>query len=544
MLKDKLKGKTYIAYSRCSTEEQQKHGNSHEYQMREIRGFASRNGMDCLGEFQDTITGTSFNSRPELDKAVRLCERLHGQVDYLLVYKQDRFGRDPMGALMVTQKFRELNVEINFTDEWVDYGDSSHPMMLLMKYAMAQTESLKISERTKDGLYQRQLEGYHTGNAPVGYIRVPLESVNGNGKRGTICVPDSERAKIIVACFEQLSSGTISQAELFKKYGDHLGVSRSTFYKIFKNLFYTGRLYIKAYKDYSARIVDGKHEPIISKELFAQVQSVISDTRQPNFGRTWTTNNRKMDSDYYLKGVLKCPHSGSMMTAYRVKKGKYHYYSTPKGKNRIIIPVKLAHSIARKAIAELTLPEETYIVMMQELDKLHLKSTKEMTKRSKMFSGELKTISGRQMKIDNDYADGKIDVKTFSRLCDNLTKRTAEIEVELMRVEELLKEGLSFKSRVLNLLKDVVTIYDNCSIKEKNQLLRVLFPDGFTIDKESGKVLTKEVNEYLVANDWLTSSYETIEIKKDQQQSTGPVKGGRRDLNPRPLEPQSSALTN
>ena len=76
-----------------------------------------------------------------------------------------------------------------------------------------------------------------------------------------------------------------------------------------------------------------------------------------------------------------------------------------------------------------------------------------------------------RLKVDDDYTDTKIDVKRYSRLCDNLTKRRGEIEVDLMQIDELLKDGMTFKSKVLSLLKDVVTIYDNCSIKEKNQML-------------------------------------------------------------------------
>ena len=57
----------------------------------------------------------------------------------------------------------------------------------------------------------------------------------------------------------------------------------------------------------------------------------------------------------------------------------------------------------------------------------------------------------------------------------------------------------------------------------------MLFPDGFTIDKENRKVLTDQVNEYLVANDWITGDYETIEIKKGQEPITFSVRGGRPD---------------
>ena len=90
--------------------------------------------MTCLGTYQDTNTGTNFNNRPELDKAKKLCMSVSGEVDYILAYKQDRFGRDTLGALLIMEDFRKIGVEVNFTDEWIDFDDSGHPMMLLLKF--------------------------------------------------------------------------------------------------------------------------------------------------------------------------------------------------------------------------------------------------------------------------------------------------------------------------------------------------------------------------------------------------------------------------
>ena len=56
-----------------------------------------------------------------------------------------------------------------------------------------------------------------------------------------------------------------------------------------------------------------------------------------------------------------------------------------------------------------------------------------------------------------------------------------KVEYEKMRIniEAKLEEGDDLKRRVLDLLKDLVTIYDNCAMVERNRLLKALFPDGF-----------------------------------------------------------------
>lgn len=543
MLKDSLKGKTFIAYSRCSTEEQRKQGNSHEYQLREIKAFGERNGMKIIGEFSDTTTGTNF-VRPELDRAMELCRRMKNEIDFCLVYKQDRFGRDPLGALTVTKEFQDIGVEVNFTDEWVDYTDTSHPLTLMLKYAMAQTESLKIGERTRDGLYQTKLNGYHTANAPVGYYKVDSEEVGKSGRKRRICVPDENKAPIIKECFEMLISRTVSQAELFKMFGKRLEIGKSQFYRMLKDIFYTGKLYIKPYKNYEAKVIEGKHEGIISMDLYEKAQEVINEANQPNLGRTWSVNNKDMDSEYFLKGVIKCPNTGRMMTAYSVKGGRFHYYSTPSGKNKITIPVHKAHRLVRMALQELKINSETYEILKEELEERHDTETRHLIKQKKEFDNKLIQLNQRQITIEDSFADGSIDAKAFQRISDRILTDRSTTEANLIKVDESLSEGTDFKLRVLKLLSNIVTIYDNCSTREKSQLLRSLFPESFTLDLERGKVLTDEVNKYLFLNPCVSGECNVLEIKKETDFSTCLIMGERWDSNPRPPEPQTGALTN
>lgn len=95
--------------------------------------------MKSLGIFSDTITGTTFEGRLELDKAFELCENMHGSVNYLLNYKMDRFGREVGEALTAVKRFRAIGVEVNFSDEWIDYTDPSHPIFLSLTFGMALT---------------------------------------------------------------------------------------------------------------------------------------------------------------------------------------------------------------------------------------------------------------------------------------------------------------------------------------------------------------------------------------------------------------------
>ena len=57
----------------------------------------------------------------------------------------------------------------------------------------------------------------------------------------------------------------------------------------------------------------GSHEPIVTRELWAKVQSVLN-------GR-FANRNRKPKSDFAFTGVIRCGHCGCSMVA-ELKKGR------------------------------------------------------------------------------------------------------------------------------------------------------------------------------------------------------------------------------
>ena len=72
---------------------------------------------------------------------------------------------------------------------------------------------------------------------------------------------------------------------MVKKKG--LNVSRSNIWNLLRNPIYCGKIYLPAYKDEEPILVSGLHEPIISEELFYDVQDVLEGRkRKPAYGKT------------------------------------------------------------------------------------------------------------------------------------------------------------------------------------------------------------------------------------------------------------------
>ena len=115
-----------------------------------------------------------------------------------------------------------------------------------------------------------------------------------------------------------------------RKYG--LRFSRSQFNRLVRNPVYAGYVNVPAEKDEPAERVKGIHQPLVSEFLFAQVQDIIS-------GRARSTKKVKTNPYFPLRGFLKCPCCGRLLTG-SVSKGKtgvYAYYHCREGKVRVAV---------------------------------------------------------------------------------------------------------------------------------------------------------------------------------------------------------------
>ena len=52
-------------------------------------------------------------------------------------------------------------------------------------------------------------------------------------------------------------------------------LTKNSFMEGLRNIAYCGKLFLKAYNDEEEKIVEGKHEALISEELFMKVQRVL-----------------------------------------------------------------------------------------------------------------------------------------------------------------------------------------------------------------------------------------------------------------------------
>ncbi|MDC0798410.1 recombinase family protein [Coprococcus comes] len=316
-------GKRCVLYPRVSTE-MQVDGYSLEGQKNMLTRFADREEMIVVDTYEDAgKSGKSIEGRPAFQKMLRDIE--DGlDIDYILVYKLSRFGRNAADILNSLELVQSYGVNLICIEEGIDSSQTSGKLLISVLSAVAEIERENIIEQTMNGRREKARQGgWNGGFAPYGYT---LED-------NKLMIEETE-AVAIRKIFELYTSseiglgGIANQLNLqgIRKIPRQNGTLEDWtghFIKlILDNPVYCGKIAygrrtkekVKGTKnDYQMKrnddyiLTEGQHKGIVSEEVWekAHAKRLRTGVKQPSkIGR---------DRVHLLSGLLKCPVCGSPM---------------------------------------------------------------------------------------------------------------------------------------------------------------------------------------------------------------------------------------
>ena len=131
--------------------------------------IACRDDWTFAGLYYDEgITGTKKDKRPELMRMIRDCEA--GKIDYVITKSISRFSRNTTDCLEMVRKLLALNIPIYFEKENLNTGSMESELFLAILSSMAEGESVSISENSKWSIQKRFKNGtFKISYPPYGY---------------------------------------------------------------------------------------------------------------------------------------------------------------------------------------------------------------------------------------------------------------------------------------------------------------------------------------------------------------------------------------
>ena len=300
----------YFLYARKSTDVEDKQVMSIEGQLAELRALAKIEGMEIAAEFVEKQSA-KMPGRPVFSEMLKRIQKSEAQG--IVCWKLDRLARNPVDGGQISWLLQE-NIIRHIRTHDRSHLPGDNVLMMSVEFGMANQFIRDLSSNVKRGLRLKVKRGEYPGLAPIGYQNDP---------RQKDVVVDRKKSKLVRQAFEMYASGEERLEDIANFFAEHgiiskgnknVHVSRVSF--ILSNPFYCGLF------RYAGELYEGKHQPIITKRLFDEVQKVLRER-----GRRLDIKN---DPSPYC-GLLHCGTCNMMITAEdkvkRQKNGNVHYYT-------------------------------------------------------------------------------------------------------------------------------------------------------------------------------------------------------------------------
>lgn len=523
------------AYARVSTDhedQQTSFVSQQKYYMEKIRGNPNWVYVDIYAD--EGISGTQTLKRENFLKMIRDAEE--GKIDLILTKSISRFARNTLDTLRYVRMLRNKNIGILFEEENINTLDMAGELLLAVLASVAQQESETISSHVKLGFKMKmergELVGFHNC---YGYTY--------NAKKNEMYINDKE-ADIVRLIYKYYIDGygTCSIAKILTGMNitspsgkDHW--CENTVMNILKNEKYTGDVILgKTYTvdpiSHKVRNNNGEsdkyfikdhHEPIVTKEEFEQVQSIL------NRRNTTRLPGRKMGKRFSFSGRLKCGFCGKSYCKKSLYKKSPAWDCISVTKNaRSFCPDS---KIMREDVIKSCFMESYHLMIADNglvVDNFlnELKNVFKDNGPDVLKDETINKINGTKEKLNkltDLYIENNIDDEVFRKKQNDYLKKISEYEDKLEQINEIIADEnkvemgldkiktellvksttatMDFDEDLFEALVDYAIIggYNEKDEKE-NYMIRFIFKRKFNL-----KPMNELTEEFIVSNNKLNS---------------------------------------
>ncbi|UMQ43042.1 recombinase family protein [Chryseobacterium sp. Y16C] len=480
-------------YIRVSTDEQADKGYSQRDQEDRLRTHCNRNGITIDRVIFEDHSAKNFD-RPEWKKYLQSFKRSRGYREERLVLftKWDRFSRNTAEAYQMISFLNKNNILPQAIEQPLDLNVPENKVLLAIYLSTPEVENERRAINVMNGMRRAIREGRLMGIAPYGYVNKCTED-----GRKYIAIKEPEASNIIWA-FKEVAKGHMPTAKVREAMNrrDGKNISKNAFMEALRNVAYYGNVLLRAYKSEEEKIVKGKHEPLISEELFLKVQYVLKkkgtkDLRMPG-GRIIN------EERYPLRGLLLCPKCGKNLTASSSKgKTKHYYYYHCSSICGFRQHSEIVNDLFQKELSKYEFPSGI-IKILQEIIIKNTKSTSgNLSDEKGVLRKKINDINERISKARDLFLSDKIDEDDFRDIKDRYKGELIDLEYKLSLLVAAEKEDdIAGKiSKALNIVTNISERYKNAMTADKRVLVSLIYPEKIIFDGDHFQ--TPKVNSFV-----------------------------------------------
>lgn len=316
-----------MLYARKSTESEERQVLSIDSQIKEMLLLAEREGLEIVAMKRESHSAKETGCRPVFNEIVE--EVRTGKYNGILTWAPDRISRNAgdLGKIVDLMDAGILHEIRTFSQTFSNNPNEKFLLMILGSQAKLENDNRGIN--VKRGLRTRCEMGLWPGIAPVGYLNQKHMD-----KKCQIII-DPDRAPVVKKMFEKMAYEKWSGRKIYHWLRFELNfhsrgnkpLALSNVYRTLQNPIYYG---VFEYPRDSGKRYQGKHEPIINKELFDKVQEQLK-----------RDNIVRQSKEFAFTKLMTCGLCGSGISAEekykQLKDGtsaKYIYYGCSRSRDR------------------------------------------------------------------------------------------------------------------------------------------------------------------------------------------------------------------
>ncbi len=502
-------------YCRVSTE-MQKERECVDDQRKRLVVYCERGELGEPCEYIDEGFSGGYLNRPSMSRLIE--EIKNGRIATLVVTKIDRLTRDDGSDKdQLLDLFEKNYVRLIAIDEGINIethkGDGYNDFNLKSRFFFSGIERDNIRSRVKKAMYHRAREGkWNGGIVPYGWTTFGLEvkkyMAKGYDKDHApiearkLCPtekvlyhyePEAKIYRLMAEKFVETNSigrarDYLHENNCFTREGKPW--SRSSITRLLRSSLYIGLIRYGTRKNprKGKKLINvpkedwlttqGKHQPIISRELYEKIQTFLDAKKKVRL---------RYDTTYLLNGILKCGHCGCGLqgkSSRRGEMGKIHSYyrcytRDQKGKEVCATaPVKkeLVEGTVIKTL--LTLYKDRTLLEIQDCIKRHneyIKNSKEP------IENEIEALKRRNHEIEKKKTflwekleSRVIEDKEFRERKDKLDREAEENEKKILEIQKDLsdREDKKISLEALHMLiSRIVGLWDRANSDQRKTLL-------------------------------------------------------------------------
>lgn len=291
----------YCLYARKSSESDERQAMSIDSQIDEMLTLAKRDNLKIKEIKKESHSAKMSGTRPVFTQLLQ--ELRQKKFNGILTWAPDRLSRNAgdLGSVVDLMDQGKLIKIQTYSQSFSNSPNEKFLLMILCSQAKLENDNKGLN--VQRGLRTKCAMGWRPSIAPLGYL-----NQKGDAHVDELIILDLERSSFVTQMFERMANQGHS-GRAIKNWLDRIGfetrngnkIPLSKVYSTLKNPFYYGEF---EFPVGSGTWYQGKHKPLVTKELFDKVQEVLQVVPKGYKNKTFP-----------FKRIFKCGGCGGNVTA-------------------------------------------------------------------------------------------------------------------------------------------------------------------------------------------------------------------------------------